>query len=331
MQTIPPLRFDETNENVENSSIKVGVAIPTYNEKVNLQPLIERLSKVFRDNKIRSHIVIVDDKSTDGTGNLADNLAQKYGNISVIHRPGKLGLGSAYKDAFQFLLNDPEVTVVMEMDADLSHEPEYIPSLLSKIEEGFDVVVGSRYIAEGGVDEEWAPMRRLISKSANFMTKLLVGLNVKDATSGFRAYESYALKSIDLSKVRTNGYAFQIDMLFHCRNVGCEIGEAPIIFKERRHGASKLGRLAILEFVKTLENSFVARISSMILYAGQFTSVWLSNAFWIGIKPLRTAIREANSLCVNNSSLAEQNSVYVKNQKILNGDFDDCGKCFNKF
>ena len=215
MTTIPELRFDEENKAFGNSSMKVGIAIPTYNEKADLQPLVGRVLKIFETNKIRGSIVIVDDNSTDGTGELADNLAGIHGNISVIHRPGKLGLGSAYKDAFKFLLNDPEVTVIMEMDADLSHNPEYIPSLLFKIEEGYDVAIGSRYIKGGGIDKEWTAMRRLISKSANFLTVLLVGLNVKDATSGFRAYESYALRTIDLSKVRTNGYAFQIDMLSH--------------------------------------------------------------------------------------------------------------------
>ncbi len=302
MDTISALKFGEAEENFESSPMKIGVAIPTYNEKANLQLLIERLLRVFQNNNICGRIVIVDDDSTDGTGDLADSLAQKYGNISVIHRPGKLGLGSAYKDAFQFLLNDPEVSVVMEMDGDLSHEPEYIPSLLTKIEEGFDVVVGSRYTKGGGIGKEWSPLRQLISKSANFMTTLLVGLNVKDATSGFRAYESYVLKIIDLSKIRTSDYAFQIDILYHCRNAGCEIAEAPIIFQERKHGKSKLGTRAILEFLKTLENSFIGRICSTLQFAGQSSSIWMTNALWIGIKPLRTAIREANSIHVNVSS-----------------------------
>ncbi len=288
--------------------MKVGIAIPTYNEKANLQPLIERLLKVFDSNKICGRIVIVDDKSTDGTGELADSLAQSNSNISVIHRPGKLGLGSAYKDAFQFLLKDPEITVVMEMDGDLSHEPEYVPRLLRKIEEGFDVAIGSRYIKGGAVGKEWAPMRRLISKSANAMAILFAGLNVKDATSGFRAYESYALRTIDLSKIRTNDYAFQIDMLHHCRNAGCQIAETPIIFQERKHGKSKLGSCAILEFVKTLENSFIARIWLTILSVGQASTIRVTNSLWIGIKPLRTAIREANSRHIGESSrFAEQN------------------------
>ncbi len=302
MQTSSPLKLNESEENFAVSPMKVGIAIPTYNEKGNLQPLIERLLRVFQSNEISGRIVIVDDRSTDGTGELADSLAQIYRNVSVIHRPGKLGLGSAYKDAFQFLLSDPEVSVVMEMDGDLSHEPEYIPSFLAKIEEGYDVVIGSRYIKGGAIGKEWAPMRRLISKSANFMTTLFVGLNVKDATSGFRAYESYALKTIDLSKIRTNDYAFQIDMLHHCRNAGCEIAEAPIIFQERKHGKSKLGTCAILEFLKTLENSFVGRICSIIQSTGQSSSIWITNALWIGIKPLRTAIKEANSMHVNVSS-----------------------------
>jgi dolichol-phosphate mannosyltransferase len=282
---------DETEERIG----KVGIAIPTYNEKANLQVLIERTFKIFEDNRINGRIVVVDDNSSDGTAQLADDLAEKYDNISVIHRPGKLGLGSAYKDAFKLLLSDPQVTVVMEMDADLSHKPEYIPSLLGKIEEGYDIAIGSRYVSDGGVDKEWSALRRLISKSANFMTVLLVGLNVKDTTSGFRAYDSYALKTIDLSKVRSNGYAFQIDMLSQCRKVGCEIAEAPIIFYERKHGKSKLGLNSILEFVKTLENAFAQRVYS-VLHAVVFSSsIWVTNTFWIGIKPLRFAISEAKS------------------------------------
>jgi dolichol-phosphate mannosyltransferase len=302
-------------ESSEKNPMIVGIAIPTYNEKASLEVLINRLLKVFENNRIHGRIVIVDDNSSDGTSKLADDIAQKHENISVIHRAGKLGLGSAYKEAFQFLLKDPEVAVVMEMDADLSHEPEYIPSFISKIEEGFDVVVGSRYVSEGGIDDDWAPMRRLISKSANFLTKLLVGLSVKDATSGFRAYDSLAMKSINLSKVRTNGYAFQIDMLFNCRNSGCEIAEVPIIFKERKHGASKLGSLAILEFVKTLESSFAGRLSSMISNALQLTSVWIINSLWIGLKPLRIAIEEANSIPLSRPISAKKERVYVKSEK----------------
>jgi dolichol-phosphate mannosyltransferase len=282
-------------EKKADSQPKVGVVIPTYNERANLQQLTDRLLSVFDKSMIPGRIVIVDDNSTDGTGALADRLSHSHSNISVIHRPGKLGLGSAYKDGFKFLLNDPEVAVIMEMDGDLSHEPEYLPDLVGLVQEGFDVAVGSRYTVGGGIDKRWPPLRRLISKSANFMTTLLTGLKVKDTTSGFRAYESYALRSIDFAKVRTNDYAFQIDMLFQCRNAGCEIAEAPIVFKERKHGSSKLGSGAILEFVKTLEYSFAVRIGSLIRSSGQAASISLTNAFWIGLKPLRTAIREANS------------------------------------
>jgi dolichol-phosphate mannosyltransferase len=308
--------FGETEEPGEKSLMKVGIAIPTYNENVSLQPLVGRLLKVFQDNKIRYHITIVDDNSTDGTGELADRLARKNGDISVIHRSGKLGLGSAYKEAFESLLSDPQVTVVMEMDGDLSHEPEYIPNFIGKIEEGFDVVVGSRYTHGGGIGKEWSPLRRIISKSANLMTFLVVGLKVKDATSGFRAYESYALKTIDLTKVRTNGYAFQIDMLQHCRNAGCEIAEVPIIFQERKHGKSKLGALAILEFLKTLENSFIGRIWSTLQFVGLSSSIWMTNALWIGIKPLRVAIRKANTLSLSNRGLTKQNVVFLKNNQV---------------
>ncbi|MBN1683658.1 polyprenol monophosphomannose synthase, partial [Candidatus Bathyarchaeota archaeon] len=250
------LNNDYADNDINNSPMKVGVAIPTFNEKDTLELLVQRLQKVSKSIQIPFYIVIVDDNSTDGTGKLADSLSKKNRYISVIHRPGKLGLGSAYKDAFKFLLKDSKINVIMEMDADLSHKPEYIPSLLAKIDEGYDVAIGSRYIDGGGIDKAWSPMRRLISKSANFLTVLFIGLNLKDVTSGFRAYESYALKTINLDKVRTNGYAFQIDLLSQCKKVGCEIAEAPITFYERKHGKSKLASHSILEFVKTLENAF---------------------------------------------------------------------------
>ncbi|MGD6851446.1 MAG: polyprenol monophosphomannose synthase [Candidatus Bathyarchaeia archaeon] len=284
---------------------KVGVAIPTYNEKANLRNIIDRLLKVFKNNKLNCRIVIVDDNSSDGTGKLADALAQKHLNITVIHRPGKLGLGSAYKDAFNFLLNDPEIAVVMEMDADLSHKPEYIPSLLAKINEGYDVAIGSRYIAGGGIDEEWTAMRRLISKSANFLAVMFAGLNVKDATGGFRAYDSCALRTIDLSKVRTNGYAFQIDMLSQCKKVGCEVVEVPITFYERKHGKSKLARSSMLEFIKTLENAFFNRVFSLVAVSFQSLLISLGNVLWIGIKPLQIAIKQAN----------EQNRSFTKHDR----------------
>jgi dolichol-phosphate mannosyltransferase len=289
------VRINKTSEvNLLGKSNTVGVAIPTYNEKANLQILVDRLLKVFEAASVRSRIVIVDDNSTDGTGVLADQLSQRHQNISVIHRPGKLGLGSAYKEAFSFLLKDPAVAIIMEMDADLSHKPEYIPDLLAKISEGYDIAIGSRYIEGGGIDKEWTAMRRLISKSANYLAVLFAGLNVKDATGGFRAYDSYALRTVDFSKVRTNGYAFQIDMLSQCRNAGCEIAETPIFFYERKHGKSKLARTSILEFIKTLEAAFFHRIFSLVVTTFQSSSIWISNSLWLGIKPLRTAIRQAN-------------------------------------
>jgi dolichol-phosphate mannosyltransferase len=288
--SITPELAESEEENVE--AAKVGIAIPTYNEKANLQLVVGRLLSVFKVNGINGRIVIVDDNSSDGTGQLADVLASKYSNILVIHRPGKLGLGSAYKTAFKHFLEDPEITIIMEMDADLSHKPEYIPDLLAKIEEGYDVAIGSRYTNGGGIDKEWTAMRRLISKSANLLTVMFVGLNVKDATGGFRAYESYALRTIDLSKVRTNGYAFQIDMLSACRNVGCQIAETPIVFYERKHGKSKLARSSMLEFIKTLESAFFSRVFSLVSGAVQSCAIGVSNTLWIGIKPLRVAIKQ---------------------------------------
>lgn len=300
-------KVTQSDKDIQLSGQKIGIAIPTYNEKANLAPLIERLFNVFKIAKVPFRVVIIDDNSPDGTGELADSLAERFCNISVIHRTGKLGLGSAYKAAFQFLLNDPEIKVIMEMDADFSHQPEYIPKLLSKIADGYDVAIGSRYIKGGGIDKEWTAMRRIISKSANVLAVMFAGLNVKDATGGFRAYDSYALKTLDLSKVRTNGYAFQIDMLAQCKKAGCEIAETPITFYERKHGKSKLARSSILEFIKTLEGAFFSRIFSMVAFSFQSSCIWFSNTLWIGIKPLKVAIKRSN----------EQNLAFAKRERVF--------------
>lgn len=225
--------------------------IPTYNERENLQELVYKTEEVLSRIAMKGYLIIVDDNSPDGTGELAEQLAKKYNNIMVIHRPAKLGIGSAYRRAFQTIFESMQVDAVFEMDADLSHDPAYIPGFLEMLKNGFDVVVGSRYTI-GGAIEGWPTRRWIISEVANLLARLLLGIEIRDLTSGFRVYRLEALKSINLSEIKSKSYAFQVEMLYHCANAGFRIGEIPILFRERGKGDSKLGNSAILEFMKTI-------------------------------------------------------------------------------
>jgi len=225
--------------------------IPTYNERENLQELVCRTEEVLSKIVMKGYLIIVDDNSPDGTGELAEQLARKYNNIMVIHRPTKLGLGSAYRQAFKTIFENMQVDAVFQMDADLSHDPEFIPSFIETLKNGFDVVVGSRYTI-GGAIEGWPTRRWIISEVANVLARLLLGMGIRDLTSGFRVYRFDALKSINLSEIKSNSYAFQVEMLYHFVNAGFRIGEIPILFRERGKGNSKLGNSAILEFMKTI-------------------------------------------------------------------------------
>lgn len=227
---------------------KTCVVIPTYNERQNLAQLIDELERVAFEQKASLRVLVVDDQSPDGTGELADELAAKFGNIIVVHRSEKTGLGSAYKDGFRKALDDLGSEIVFEMDADLSHNPTHIPAFLAKLQEGFDVVVGARYIPEGRI-VGWNLRRKLTSWGGNFLTKTLLGLKAHDATSGYRAYTAKVLRSIDMDTVRSEGYAFQVEMLFRCARRGFRIGEVPITFVDRVRGKSKLSSKEIFSFV----------------------------------------------------------------------------------
>jgi len=225
--------------------------VPTYNEHENIQELVYRTEKVLWNNGFEGSILIVDDNSPDGTGKIAEELSRRYGNIKVIHRPNKSGIGSAYRRGFQTVLENAYAEIVIQMDGDLSHTPESIPALVEKLSEGFDIVVGSRYI-DGGSIKGWPVQRWLISAVANFFARHLLGLNTIDLTSGFRAYHSDALKLLDLSQIRSDNYAFQVELLYCCANAGFKVQEVPIRFTQRSNGKSKLGKLSIIEFVETI-------------------------------------------------------------------------------
>lgn len=218
------------------------VVIPTYNERDNIVRLAGEVLRQHQD----LHILFVDDNSPDGTGDLADELAAANDRISVIHRPGKLGLGSAYRDAFRVAL-DMGADCLIEMDADFSHDPAVLPLFLETIQR-CDLVVGSRYL--NGISVVNWPLRRLmLSYFASMYTRWITGLDLMDCTSGFKCFRRSTIEAIDLDTVKSDGYSFQIEMNYRCHERGFRIVEVPIIFIDRHAGTSKMSRRIVREAV----------------------------------------------------------------------------------
>ena len=216
---------------------KIMVVIPTYNEASNLPTLIgELLALVALDLEV----LIVDDNSPDGTGQVAGDLAERYPDrVHVLHRPGKLGLGTAYVTGFGYALEHGS-DLIIQMDADFSHSPAYIPQFV-EASEGYDVVVGSRYVSGGSLDERWSWWRYLLSWWANSIyTRLILGVNIRDATAGFKCWRRATLEGIGLDRVRSNGYVFQVEMAYLTEKLGFRFLEIPIHFEDRRIGQSKM-------------------------------------------------------------------------------------------
>jgi len=213
------------------------VVVPTYNEADNLAPLVEELFALAVPGL---HVLVVDDASPDGTGELAQRLAQQYrGRMSVIRRPGKLGLGTAYVAGFKRALA-AGADYILQMDADFSHSPGYIPLMLEEVHR-HDVVVGSRYVPGGSTDERWSFWRYLLSWWANrCYSRLILGLQVRDATAGFKCFRRQVLEAIDLDGVSSSGYVFQVEMAYLCQRLGFDVLEIPIHFEDRRIGRSKM-------------------------------------------------------------------------------------------
>ena len=224
---------------------RVAVIVPTYNEAANMPELASRLFGLGLQD-IR--LYIVDDASPDGTAAVARRLSGEYGGrIEVISRSGKLGLGTAYVTGFARALEE-EVDCIVQMDADLSHAPEETPKMLAMLR-SFDVVVGSRYTRQGGSDPAWSAKRRALSASGNFLIRLVTGVDVKDVTSGFKAYRAEALRSLDLSRVRCIGFGFQAEIAHYCQARGLKVAEHPITFMERTRGDSKMSFRIIAEAI----------------------------------------------------------------------------------
>jgi dolichol-phosphate mannosyltransferase len=216
---------------------KTLVIIPTYNEAENLAKITAAL---FALNVDGLEILDVDDISPDGTGKVADQLMRQFpGRFHVIHRPEKLGLGTAYIQGFKWAL-EHDYPYIVHMDADFSHPPEYVPQLLAAIPD-FDVVVGSRYVKGGRLDERWAWYRRLLSWWANSVwVRIILGTKTRDSTAGFKCWTKSALQRIDLDRIRSTGYIFQVEMCYLAEKLGFRIKEIPIYFEERRIGESKM-------------------------------------------------------------------------------------------
>ncbi len=217
------------------------VVLPTYDEYEN----IERVLRRVRAAVPYAHVLVVDDASPDGTADLADTVAVELGGISVLRRPGPGGLGSAYRDGFRWGL-ERGYDVMVEMDADLSHDPAVLPILLRTIDAGADLVIGSRYVP-GGVSADWSFARRAISRIGCRYAQLMLGLPTRDPTSGYRAYRAAALRSVDLDTVRANGYGFQVEMAYRVLRVGGAIEEVPIEFRDRTAGRSKMSPRIVVE------------------------------------------------------------------------------------
>ncbi len=218
----------------------VLVIIPTYNESESLPGVIERLRRAVPD----ADVLIADDNSPDGTGLLADELAAHDSHIHVLHRAGKEGLGKAYLAGFAWGL-ERDYEVLVEMDADGSHRPEELPRLLAQMPHA-DVVLGSRWVP-GGAVVNWPASRRLLSQGGSLYTRMALGIPTRDATGGYRAYRASALASLDLATVESNGYCFQIDLLWRALQRGLVVREVPITFVEREAGTSKMSNRIVRE------------------------------------------------------------------------------------
>jgi dolichol-phosphate mannosyltransferase len=217
------------------------IVLPTYNEAGNIERFVEAVLPVLPSS---ARILIVDDSSPDGTGEIADRLAAAEPRISVLHRPHKEGLGPAYIAGFRRALAEG-AELVVEMDSDFSHDPSYLPALLAATNHA-DLAIGSRYVAGGGV-EDWNAVRRVISRGGSAYARLVLGLSVKDLTAGFKCFRREVLEKIDLDAIESRGYAFQVEITYRTIQQGFKVVEVPIVFRDRQVGSSKIDRSVITE------------------------------------------------------------------------------------
>lgn len=236
-------------------AIDTFVIVPTYNEADNLDELLQQLLAL----PVPIGAIVVDDNSPDGTGDMAERWAVAYpGRVYAVHRPSKLGLGTAYITGFNKAIHEIGADRILTMDADFSHNPRYIPAMI-ELSRRQHVVIGSRYVPGGGT-RNCSRKRIILSRGANFVARALLGLKARDATAGFRLYRREVLLSIPLDQIFSSGYSFLVEMLFLCQRRGWQIGEVPIIFEDRRKGQTKISRQEIFKAQYTVLRLFWRRL-----------------------------------------------------------------------
>jgi len=226
--------------------VRVVVCLPTYNERDNLEPMVRALDDVVRRHELDARVLVIDDSSPDGTGELADRLTGEFRFLSVLHRPRKEGLGPAYLAGFVWALAT-DADRIVEMDCDFSHDPDDLPRLIGATQNA-DLALGSRYV-EGGGTRDWGLGRRAVSRFGSLYARVLLGVGIRDLTGGFKCFRRSVLEGIGLERISTKGYAFQIETTYRALRVGSRVVEIPIVFSEREAGRSKMSRGIVLEAV----------------------------------------------------------------------------------
>jgi dolichol-phosphate mannosyltransferase len=229
------------------------ISLATYNEAGNIRPLVEAI----RQHAPYASVLVIDDNSPDGTGRIADELKAELLGVHVIHRPGKLGLGTAIMEGMRYAI-DHGFDFFLNMDADFSHPPRFIPALVAGMAVN-DVMIGSRYVPGGGVEGEFNLKRKIMSTGINVYARLLLGLRTRDNSGSFRCYRVSKLSQMDLGAVRSRGYSFMEEILYWCKRVGCKMGETPIIFENRRSGYSKINKQEAIKALTIILQLGVAR------------------------------------------------------------------------
>ena len=226
--------------------LRAVVCIPTYNERENLEPLLRAVGEVI--DVPRDRVLVIDDNSPDGTGEMADRLAHELPWLEVLHRPAKDGIGAAYVAGFHRALAT-DARLVLEMDCDFSHDPKDVPRLIAACESGADVALGSRWV-EGGGTVNWGLGRRIISRGGSLYARVILGVRVRDLTGGFKCFKREVLEAIDVDAITTRGYGFQIEGTYRAIRGGFRVEELPITFVDRRVGESKMSRAIVLEAMR---------------------------------------------------------------------------------
>lgn len=237
-------------------SSRLIISLATYNESGNLKSLVEEILRSLPE----ADILVIDDNSPDGTGRIADELAQLHPSVHVIHRPGKMGLGTAVLTAMRYAIENG-YEYLINMDADFSHPPRFLPELMAGVhDKGYDVMIGSRYIAGGGIaGEQFNLKRKFMSGGINAYARFWLGLSSRDNSGSYRCYRTEMLRRIPFDKIRSRGYSFMEEILYWCLEAGAKIGETPIVFENRRAGASKINKMEAFNALRIIAELGVGR------------------------------------------------------------------------